>query len=131
MAGFWGRCAGAIVAAAALTTVLSGTPAAGQNLFDRPSLAVDPRTHTAAIQSLAVDPAGRFAVTGGADRTVRIWAAADGKLLRTIWIPVGPDPVGNVYAVAVSPDGSTIAAGGWTERLDGGTVIYLFDRDWG
>ena len=130
MAGFWGRCAGAIVAAAALTTVLSGTPAAGQNL-DRPSLAVDPRTHTAAIQSLAVDPAGRFAVTGGADRTVRIWAAADGKLLRTIWIPVGPDPVGNVYAVAVSPDGSTIAAGGWTERLDGGTVIYLFDRDLG
>ena len=37
MAGFWGRCAGAIVAAAALTTVLSGTPAAGQNF--RPPVA--------------------------------------------------------------------------------------------
>ena len=135
MAGFCGRCGGAIVAATALmtalTTALFGAPAVGQDLYDRPSLAVDPRTHTAAIQSLAVDAAGRFAITGAGDRTVRIWSAADGKLLRTIWIPVGPDPVGNIYAVAISPDGSAVAAGGWTERLDGGTAVYLFDRDSG
>src|SRR5262249_14410315 len=75
--------------------------------------------------------AGRFAVTGGDDRTVRIWSVADGKLLRTIWIPVGPADVGAIYAVAISPDGSTIAAGGYTERITGGTVIYLFDRETG
>ena len=46
---------------------------------------------------------------------MRIWSVADGKLLRTIWIPVGPDKVGVIYAVAISPDGSTVAAGGWTE----------------
>ena len=63
---------------------------------------------------------------------MRIWSVADGKLLRTIWIPVGPDPVGVIYAVAISPDGSTIAAGGWTERLGGGDFpIYLFDRESG
>ena len=65
---------------------------------------------------------GRFAVTGGDDRTVRIWSVADGKLLRTIWIPVGPENVGDVYAVAISPDGSTIAAGGWTERISMATL---------
>ena len=60
-------------------------------------------------------------MTGSADRTVRVWSLADGKLLRTIWVPVGPERVGDVYAVAISPDGSTIAAGGWTERMQGDT----------
>jgi WD domain, G-beta repeat len=115
MARFWRRRAGAIVAALALFAALFIAPARAQeanDLYDRPVLAVDPGMHTAVIWSQAVDPEGRFAVTGSADRTVRIWSAADGKLLRTIWIPVGPDPVGDIYAVAISPDGSTIAAGG-------------------
>ncbi len=106
-------------------------PNAGTDLYDRPVLAVDPGMHTAQIRSLAVDSAGRYAVTGGQDRTVRIWSVADGKLLRTIWIPVGPDPVGAIYAVALSPDGSTIAAGGRTDRNEGDHPIYLFDRESG
>ena len=128
MARFWRRRLDAISLGAALAAAFLGAQAVAQDLYDHPSLAVDPRTHTSAIQSLAVDPEGRFAITGGSDRTVRVWSTQDGRLLRTIWVPVGPDPVGNVYAVAISPDGSTIAAGGWTERLDGGTAIYLFDR---
>jgi WD40 repeat protein len=101
------------------------------DLYDRPVLAIDPSKHTAVIRTQAVDAAGRYAVTGSADRTVRIWSVADGKLLRTIWIPVGPEIVGRVYAVAISPEGSTIAAGGWTERLHGDGPIYLFDRESG
>ena len=119
-----------VVAAVALLAAVLFTPAAAQDqgpdartdLFDRPVLAVDPGMHTAAIWSQAVDPEEKYAVTGGADRTVRVWSVADGKLLRTIWIPVGPDPVAEIFAVAISPDGSTVAAGGWTK------VIYLFDR---
>ncbi len=103
----------------------------GTDLYDRPVLAVDPEMHTAKISSQAVDAAGRYAVTGSADRTVRIWSLADGRLLRTIWVPVGPEKVGDVFAVAISPDGSTIAAGGWTERLQGSSVIYVFDRESG
>ena len=106
-------------------------PNAGTDLYDRPVLAIDPGMHTAKIQAQSVDAAGRFAVTGSADRTVRVWSVADGKLLRTIWIPVGPENVGRVYAVAISPNGSTIAVGGWTERLEGDHPIYLFDRESG
>ena len=84
--------------------------------------------HTAKIWAQGVDAAGRYLVTGSDDRTVRVWSIADGKLLRTIWVPVGPSSVGAIYAVAISPDGSTIAAGGFTERTTGGTVIYVFDR---
>jgi WD40 repeat protein len=101
------------------------------DLYDRPVLAIDPGMHTASIQSQAVDAEGRFAVTGGKDRAVRIWSVADGGLLRTIWIPAGPEHVGVIYAVAISPDGSTIAAGGWTESLQGDTPIYIFDRESG
>jgi WD40 repeat protein len=101
------------------------------DLYDRPVLAIDPSKHTAPIWAQAVDAAGRYAVTGSDDRTVRIWSVADGKLLHTIWIPVGPGYVGRVFAVAISPDGSTIAAGGWTERRHGEHPIYLFDREFG
>jgi WD40 repeat protein len=106
-------------------------PKKGTDLYDRPVLAVDPGMHTAKIQSLAVDAGGRFAVTGSDDRTVRIWSVADGKLLRTIWIPVGPENVGAVYAVAISPDGSSIVAGGYTENREGASSIYIFDRESG
>jgi WD40 repeat protein len=100
----------------------------GTDLYDRPTLAVDPGMHTAAIWSLAVDAKAQYAATGSADRTVRIWSVADGTLLREIWVPVGPENVGIVYAVAITPDQSTIAAGGHTERGDGDHPIYLFDR---
>jgi WD40 repeat protein len=103
----------------------------GTDLYDRPVLAIDPGMHTAEISAQAVDAAGRFAVTGSDDRAVRIWSVANGKLLRTIWIPVGPEKVGEIFAVAISPDGSTIAAGGDTERLHGPCPIYLFDRESG
>jgi WD40 repeat protein len=119
--------------------VLALTPAVAQDqsakdgtdLYERPVLAIDPGMHTAAIRAQAVDAAGRFVVTGGDDRTVRVWSAADGKLLRTIWIPIGPENVGRVYAVTISPDGLTIAVGGWTERRAGPCSIYFFDRESG
>ena len=101
------------------------------DLYDRPVLAIDPGMHTAKIWAQAIDAAGRFAVTGGDDRTVRIWSIADGKLLHTIWIPVGPENVGRIYAVAISPDGSTIAVGGFTETRNSEHPIYIFDRESG
>jgi WD40 repeat protein len=101
------------------------------DLYERPTLLVDPGMHTAKINGQAVDAAGRFAITGGDDRTVRVWSLADGKLLKTIWIPVGPQNVGAIYAVAISPDGATIAAGGMTERRGGPCPIYIFDRESG
>ena len=92
-------------------------------------LALDPGMHTAPIVRADVDAAGRLAVTGSEDQTVRVWSLADGTLLRTIRLPIGPGNVGKVYAVAISPDGALIAAGGWMRWTDADPQeqIYLFD----
>jgi WD40 repeat protein len=123
---------GLIALAFAPALVEDQGPNAGTDLYDRPVLAIDPDMHTAKIWAQAVDAAGQFAVTGSDDRTVRVWSVADGKLLRTIWIPAGPAEVGSIRAVAISPDGSMIAAGGYTEQIQGDYYpIYLFDREAG
>jgi hypothetical protein len=57
-------------------------------------------------------------VTGSIDKTVRVWSLADGALARTIRLPAGPGNVGKAYAVALSPDGELIAAGGWSRWTD-------------
>ena len=83
-------------------------------LHPDPFLVLDPGRHTAAIKRLDADREGRFLVTASDDKTVRVWAAADGRLLRTLRLPAGPGNVGKAYAAAISPDGTLVAAGGWT-----------------
>jgi WD40 repeat protein len=97
-------------------------------LFDRPVLVVDPSMHTAAIWRASADKDGRWAVTGSDDKTIRIWSLADGALVRTIRLPSGPGNVGKAFAVAISPDGAVVAAGGWTGPTGGPKAVYLFDR---
>jgi outer membrane protein assembly factor BamB len=116
-----------ILLAALSLVILPGPCAKAQTLYERPVLIVDPDMHTAISKGAAADAAGRFLVTGSDDKTVRIWSASDGKLLRTIRMPAGPGPIGKVFAAAMSPDDSIVAAGGWGEG-PGVVAIYVFDR---
>jgi WD40 repeat protein len=104
-------------------------PAAMTPLYEQPVLVVDPGMHTAIIKSVAVDTAGRLAVTGSDDKTVRVWSLADGKLLRTIRMPAGPGNIGMIYAVAMRPEGDLVAGGGWTKFTTDAPedLIYLFE----
>jgi WD40 repeat protein len=106
-------------------------PAAGAAFYDQPVLVVDPGMHTAPIKALAVDSAGRLGVTGSLDKTVRLWQLADGKLVQTIRVLAGPNAYGQIFAAAISPDGTLIAAAGYTEDVPGRQVIYLFDSNTG
>jgi WD40 repeat protein len=106
---------------------LSSTGARAQALYDRPILVVDPDMHGAETHGAAADRAGSILVTGSYDRSVRIWSVADGKLLRTIFMPTGPDNIGQIYTVSVSSDGKVVAAGGFGWENPGGSSLYLFD----
>jgi WD40 repeat protein len=70
--------------------------------------------HTTAIRHIGVDMAQRYLVTGSEDKTVRVWELTSGRLLRTLRPPIGTGNEGRIYAVTLSPDGSTVAAAGWT-----------------
>jgi WD40 repeat protein len=119
-----------IVLLALPLVLLPGLCAKAQDLYERPVLVVDPGMHTAVSKTAAADAAGRFLVTSSYDKTVRIWSALDGTLLRTIRMPAGPGSVGTIYAVAMSSDGNIVAVGGWGEGPEV-SPIYVFDRNTG
>ncbi len=95
---------------------------------DTPILRVETGRHTAPITCIDVDAGERLLVTGSLDKTVRLWDVQTGALLRTLRLPIAAGNEGKVYAVAISPDGQTVAVGGWTgQDWDGACSIYLFD----
>jgi WD40 repeat protein len=97
-----------------------------------PVLRVETGMHTATIRRIGVDAANRYLVTASDDKTVRVWELPAGRLLRVIRPPLGAGDEGKLYAVAISPDGSTIAAAGLTSNESGNVEsIYLFDRESG
>lgn len=95
----------------------------------RPALRIETGMHTAPITRLSVDAAGRYLVTASVDKTVRVWELPSGRLLRIIRPPIEEGNEGKLYAVAISPDGRRIAAGGWTGFEE--TGFYIFDRESG
>ena len=121
-----------VLLAALLCFGLAAPPAAAQpGLHAQPTLVLDPGFHTAPIRG--ADAAAGFAVTASHDKTVRVFALDDGRHLGTIRLPAGPGNVGQARAVAISPDGDLVAAGGWTRwtEADPQDQIYLFDRESG
>ena len=98
----------------------------------RPFPRIEAGQHTAMINRIGVDAAGRWLVTASDDKTARVWELATGRLVRVLRPPIGENHEGKLFAAALSPDGRTVAVGGWTgygwERRHS---IYLFDRDTG
>jgi WD40 repeat protein len=77
--------------------------------------------HKNDVRAVAFTPDGRL-VSGGSDRTVRVWNVASGKCQTTI------KAASVVYAVAVSPDGKTLAyAGRYADPVAGGNHIRTWD----
>jgi WD40 repeat protein len=109
----------AIAALVASVAAIAGEPPT------EPILRIDSGSHTAQIRSIATDQAGRWLVSASDDKTARVWDAADGRLLMTLRIPLGSGNEGRLFAVALSPDGQTVALGGWTGwDYDGSTSIF-------
>src|ERR1044071_1032690 len=97
----------------------------------QPVLRIETGMHTAVINRVGIDRENRYLVTAADDKTARVWELASGKLLRVLRPPIGDGDEGKLYPVAISPDGHTVAVGGWTKAETGKHNIYLFDRESG
>jgi dipeptidyl aminopeptidase/acylaminoacyl peptidase len=82
-----------------------------------PILRIETGMHLALINAIGTDRACQIAATASDDKTVRVWSLPEGRLLRTLRVPIGAGDGGKMSAIAVSPDGRWIAAGGW-DALD-------------
>lgn len=96
-----------------------------------PILRIETGMHTAPIWRIGIDRENRYLVTASDDKTARVWELSSGNLLRVLRPPIGDGNEGKLYAVAFSPDGYTVAVGGWTKAETGNHNIYIFDRESG
>ncbi len=97
-----------------------------------PILRLEIGQHTARVNRISVDGQQRFLVSGSLDKTARVYDIETGRLLKTLRIPVEGINVGKIDVAAISPDGDTVAVGGYTgSKFAGEQVIYFLDRNTG
>ncbi len=84
------------------------------------------KDHQEHVTSIAFSPDGKLLASGDGDLgregpVARLWDAATGQLITKLVGPTGPGG-GSSNAVAFSPDGKILAAGG--NRLSGSTMLW-------
>jgi len=99
---------------------------------DKTFLMLDTGGHQSFIRAVAFTPDGKYLVSAGEDKVVRVWDWRSEKTVRTIRGQVASGPEGKVYAMALSPNGRWLAVGGWMSPGNGvkdGNVgdIRLYD----
>lgn len=121
-----------LIAWLALSLAPCAEQAQGKEPPTAPFLRLETGMHTASIRRIGIDAANRYLVTGSQDKTVRVWELATGRLLRTLRVPIDMGDEGRIDAIALSPDGRTVAAAGYTGwEWDGSVSIDLFERESG
>lgn len=93
---------------------------------------IDNGEHKAIVNGLTFTPDGKYLVSAGNDKVVRVWDTSTGKTIRTLrgQISLGQD--GEIYALALSPDGKLLATGGLlTGTSEEKMAIRLYDFESG
>jgi WD40 repeat protein len=80
-----------------------------------PGLVAQLEGHEHIVYGVAFSPDGKYAVTGSFDKTVRVWEAATGKLVREFGGDGGHQR--KVLSVSVNHDGTLLASGGEDNRV--------------
>lgn len=119
----------AVCAAALFTgTFAAGGPDAAAAQTTVPILRVETGMHTTLIRRVVVDAARNRLITASDDKTIRVWQMPEARLLAVLRVPIDAGHEGQLFALAVSPDGQTVAAAGWTGwDWEGQGSIYIFD----
>lgn len=99
---------------------------------ERPVLVLDSGGHSAIVKRCFITPDNKHIITLSMDKTVRIWDLGSGDTIKTIYMPNGPGPEGELSCGALSPDGKTLAVSGFPVGSGkNGILIYLLSLETG
>jgi PDZ domain/WD domain, G-beta repeat len=109
-------------------TVLAAQPKPALAAEAKPILQLDTGGPMAAVSGLAFTPDGKFIVSAGDDKVIRVWDWQKGMTVRTIRGQSGLGEEGKIYAMALSSDGRWLAASGHFDAVCPGQcdVIRLY-----
>jgi WD40 repeat protein len=98
-----------------------------------PVLRVEAGMHVNVTRAVAVDAAGRWAVTASDDKTARVWSLPDGAAGPVLRVPIAEGGAqaaeGRLHAVVITADGATVAVAGRSGSSFGGSnAVYVFER---
>jgi WD40 repeat protein len=99
---------------------------------DVPVLMPDTGGHQAVIRSLIFTADGKYLLSAGEDKVVRVWDWRAGKTVRSIRGQLSIGSEGKIFSMALSPDGHWLAVGGFFAPSgimgpDRGWDIRLYD----
>jgi len=78
-----------------------------------PILQIDTGGHKSLIRDVTFTKDGRYVVSAGDDKVVRVWDLETGETVRTLRGQIGAGSEGKIFAMALSPDERWLAVGGW------------------
>ncbi|MBF0126654.1 MAG: hypothetical protein HQM02_05520, partial [Magnetococcales bacterium] len=111
------------------TCALPGTGASTEKMpVAGPLLRIESGMHTSMLRRVGMDAEERYLFSIADDKTLRVWSMENGRLLLTFRVPIGLTTEGSLFALAISPDGRTVAVSGQTcPEWDDTYCIYLID----
>ena len=80
-----------------------------------PILQIDPGGHKSKIKDVTFTKDGRYLVSAGDDKVVRVWDLKTGKTVRTLRGQVGAGYKDDIDVMALSPDEQWLAVGGYMQ----------------
>lgn len=102
-----------------------------QTIAQAPRIVINPMGHSAKVHNLLFTPDAHRIISISEDKTIRIWNADNGEMIRKFEGQIGDGPEGMLYSSAISPDGKLLAVAGYPVSSEEQNYIIIIDLDKG
>jgi WD40 repeat protein len=96
-----------------------------------PRIVINPMGHSAKVHNLLFTPDGHKIISISEDKTVRVWNAENGEMIKKFESQIGDGPEGMLYSSAISPDGKLLAVAGYPVSSENENYIIIIDLEKG
>ncbi len=94
-----------------------------------PRIVINPKGHSGKIHNINYTPDGERIISVSEDKSIRVWDAVTGELIKQFYCQIGEGPEGMLYTSAISPDGKYLAVGGYPVSGLEKNYIVLIDLE--